>query len=233
MLRSPAIGALVLALAAAAAGPERAPVLVELFTSEGCSSCPPADAALAQLDRQAIVLSEHVDYWDQLGWKDRFSSEAFTQRQQAYAKGFGIDSPYTPQMVVDGQAQFVGSDTRRAAQEIAKAAARSKASIVLVRSGAGVKVTVEGAPREADIWLALADNSASTEVRNGENRGHTLRHVAVVRSMRKIGSVKRGGTFGKQVDLPGSATGQRVVVFLQEAGQAHVLGAAMLPSAEN
>src|SRR5580700_1967772 len=98
--------------------PQRMPVLVELFTSEGCSSCPPADRHLVQLDQQVIVLSEHVDYWDRLGWKDRFSSPAFTERQEVYAKEFGLDSPYTPQMVVDGAAQFTGGDTRRAALEI-------------------------------------------------------------------------------------------------------------------
>jgi hypothetical protein len=230
MLRSLLIGVCFVVFATAAAGPERAPVLVELFTSEGCSSCPPADAALAQLDRQAIVLSEHVDYWDRLGWKDRFSSAAYTERQVAYAKQFGLDSPYTPQMVVDGQAQFTGGDTRRAVGEIDKAAGHAKASISLARSGAGVKVAVEAAPREADIWLALADNSASTDVRNGENKGHTLRHVAVVRSLRKIGSIKRNGTFSKQIDLPADSAGQRVVVFLQAAGQAQVLGAALLPA---
>jgi hypothetical protein len=235
MLRSLLLAASCIVVSAVAANsgraPERAPVLVELFTSEGCSSCPPADRHLQQLDSQVIVLSEHVDYWDHLGWKDRFSSPAFTERQEAYARQFGLDSPYTPQMVVDGVAQFTGGDTRRAATEIDKAAERPKASIYLSRSGSGVRVDIEGAPKEAEIWLALADNNDSTKVAGGENKGHTLTHVAVVRSIRKIGSLKRGGTFSRQVDLP-DAAGERVVVFLQEAGQARVLGAAMLPSPE-
>jgi len=231
MLRNFLLAASCIALAAGATEPERAPVLVELFTSEGCSSCPPADLHLARLDSQVIVLSEHVDYWDQLGWKDRFSSHEFTARQEGYVRAFGIDGPYTPQMVVDGAAQFSGGDTRRAAQEIEKAARGPKAHISLSRSDAGVQVAIEGAPHDADIWLAVADNNASTQVRNGENKGRTLNHVAVVRSLRKIGWAKRGKAFSRQVDLPGSS-GQRVVVFLQEAGQAHVLGAALLPSAQ-
>ena len=217
-------------LATAASGPERTPVLVELFTSEGCSSCPPADATLALLDSRAIVLSEHVDYWDRLGWRDRFSSEAFTQRQEAYAKGFGLEGPYTPQMVVDGAVQFNGSDRQRAAEAIEKSASVQKASIVLARTAAGVRIAVEGVSRDGDVYLALADNAATTEVRNGENKGHTLRHVAVVRSLRKIGGVRKSKSFSKEVDLPNTAESQRVVVFIQEAGQSHVLGAAMLDS---
>jgi hypothetical protein len=232
MLRNLLLAASCIVLSAVAANPQRVPVLVELFTSEGCSSCPPADRHLQQLDSQAIVLSEHVDYWDQLGWKDRFSSPAFTERQEVYAKQFGLDSPYTPQMVVDGVAQFTGGDTRRAAAEIEKAADRPKAAIFLERIGAGVRVDIEGSPKEADIWLALADNNDSTSVAGGENKGHTLTHVAVVRSIRKIGSLKRGGTLSRHVDLPSGSAGQRVVVFVQEAGQARVLGAAMLPASE-
>ena len=99
-----------------------------------------------------------------------------------------------------------------------------------MRSDAGVRVETQGAPRDADLWLALADSSASTQVKNGENKGRELKHVAVVRSLRKLASLKRGAAFSKQVDLPASTGGQRVVVFLQEAGQARVLGVAMLPA---
>lgn len=232
MLRNLLLTASCVVLSAGAADPQRMPVLVELFTSEGCSSCPPADRHLIQLDRQVIVLSEHVDYWDRLGWKDRFSSPAFTERQEAYAKEFGLDSPYTPQMVVDGAAQFTGGDTRRAAVEIDKASDRAKAEVFLARNGSGVRVEISAVPRDADIWLALADDGAISKVTAGENKGRSLGHVAVVRSLRKIGAVKRGGAFTRVIDLPASANGQRIVVFLQEAGQARVLGAAMLSAPE-
>ena len=232
MPRSILLAGFCLVLATAASGPERTPVLVELFTSEGCSSCPPADATLALLDNRAIVLSEHVDYWDRLGWRDRFSSEAFTQRQEAYAKNFGLDSPYTPQMVVDGAVQFNGSDRQRAAEAIEKSAAGQKASVIVARSGSGVHVAVEGSAHDGDVYLALADDAATTDVRNGENKGRTLRHVAVVRSLRKIGSVRKAKSFSKDVDLA-VADNQRIVVFVQEAGQSHVLGAGMIPAVSN
>ena len=102
----------------------RAPILVELFTSEGCSSCPPADRLLQQLDGQVVVLSEHVDYWNHLGWRDPFSSAAFSQRQEAYGRRLHAES-YTPQMVIDGGVEFVGNDAHRAAQEIERAVTRA------------------------------------------------------------------------------------------------------------
>jgi hypothetical protein len=234
MFRNLLLAAACVVLSAGASDSQRRPVLVELFTSEGCSSCPPADRLLQQLDSQAIVLSEHVDYWDRLGWRDRFSSPAFTERQQAYARIFRLDSPYTPQMVVDGAAQFTGGDSGQATLEIDKAAGQARTPIFLTRSGSGVQVRMEGVPHDADIWLALADNADSTKVMAGENKGHTLDHVAVVRSLRKIGAVKRGGgSFTRMVDLPADAAGQRIVVFAQEAGQGRVLGAAMLPTPRN
>lgn len=231
MFRNLFLAAICMVFSVSAANVARAPVLVELFTSEGCSSCPPADRHLQQLDADAIVLSEHVDYWDQLGWKDRFSSPEYTQRQENYAKEFGLDGPYTPQMVVDGAVQFTGGDTRRAAVEIDKAANRPKATIVLGRAEKGVRVDIEEVPHDSDVWLAVADDSDTTRVAAGENKGRTLAHVAVVRSLRKIGFVKRGGAFSRQLELPNSS-GRRVVVFLQEAGQSRVWGAAILPAPE-
>ena len=214
--------------AAAAAEPARAPVLVELFTSEGCSSCPPADRLLQQLDSHAIVLSEHVDYWNQLGWKDPYSSAQFTQRQEAYERQLGVDGPFTPQMVVDGAAQFNGSDASRASSEIGKAGARHKATVKLSRSDAGIDITVEDAPRSGNVYLVLADRTDSSQVAAGENKGRQLQHVAVVRSLKKIGTVKRGQAFHKLVEMPREAAAQRVIVFVQESDLGPVTGAAIV-----
>jgi hypothetical protein len=212
--------------------PQRWPILVELFTSEGCSSCPPADRHLQQLDGQVIVLSEHVDYWDHQGWKDRFSSPAFTERQENYARTFGIDGPYTPQMVVDGISQFTGGDHGRAVTEINKASDRPKASVVLERVDANIRVSVEGSPRDGDVWIAFADEHDSTPVKGGENKGRVLAHVAVVRSLKKLGSIRRGGTFSKMVETVAAQRAQRVVVFVQEPGQGRVMGANLLVAPE-
>ena len=121
-------------------------MLVELFTSEGCSSCPPADRLLERLDPQAIVLSEHVDYWNHQGWKDPFSASIFTQRQEAYGRRFGLDSVYTPEMVVDGETEFNGADGRRALAEISQADRRPKAQVRI--SGTGFSRAV-GLPPDA------------------------------------------------------------------------------------
>jgi hypothetical protein len=211
------------------AGQSRTPVLVELFTSEGCSSCPPADRLLEKLDPQAIVLSEHVDYWNHQGWKDPFSSAAFTARQQQYSRMLNVADVYTPEMIVDGETEFNGSDSKQALQAIAKAASRKKADVRIVRTDAGLRVEIEGVPGSADVFLALAEDSASSQVSAGENNGRQLHHVAILRSMQKIGSVKRGAGFSKEVELPRPAAAQRVIVFLQPSGLGRVSGAAMLP----
>ncbi|MDR3702873.1 MAG: DUF1223 domain-containing protein [Candidatus Sulfopaludibacter sp.] len=204
--------------------PTRVPVLVELFTSEGCSSCPPADHILEQLDPQVIVLSEHVDYWNHLGWKDRFSSHAFTQRQEDYARLLHPDGPYTPQMVVDGTTEFNGSDSARARQALTAAAQRPKAAVRIARNGSGLQVDVSDAPHAAGVFLAIADNSAESQVGAGENHGRRLHHVAILRSLRKLGSIKKGGVFSQLVEAPGPS--QRAVVFVQEPELGAIEGAA-------
>jgi hypothetical protein len=209
----------------------QAPVLVELFTSEGCSDCPPADLLLARLDAQAIVLSEHVDYWNSLGWKDPFSSALFSRRQESYCAQLNSKGPYTPQMVVDGETEFVGSDAARAMAAIAKAARRPKAEVKLTRAEAGLQVEVASAPEGGDVWMALADDRDASQVTAGENRGRRLEHIAVVRSLRRIGAVKRGGSFSSLLEVPAAGAPQRVVVFVQEAGQGKVTGAGMWRSA--
>jgi hypothetical protein len=225
------VAVLTLALLTGCFAQSRSPVLVELFTSEGCSTCPPADQLLESLDSKAIVLSEHVDYWDEGGWKDRFSSHANTLRQEAYGRIFHLESVYTPQMVVDGETEFSGGDSRKAADAITKAASRPKAAIRISRLPAGLRVEVSGAPANATVYLALADNQATSQVAGGENGGRQLHHIAVMRSLQKLGTVRRGAAFQKQLDLPAAAARQRVVVFLQDAGPGRISGAVMLPPA--
>src|ERR1039458_2898933 len=229
MFRILLMAALGTTFAASGADSTRAPVLVELFTSEGCSSCPPADRLLESLDPDAIVLSEHVDYWDRLGWRDPYSGHSNTQRQEAYARGFGIEGPYTPQMVIDGVTEFVGNDERRARDELTRARSREKIGIRLARTAAGVRVEIDAAPKASDVWLALADNSGTSQVAAGENKGRRLHHVAILRSLRKIGAVKRDAGFAQNIDvLPGAG---RVIVFVQDSGLGRVYGAGILGEA--
>ena len=228
----------------------RTPVLVELFTSEGCSSCPPADRLLQKLDQQPIagaemvVLSEHVDYWNQIGWKDPYSAHSYSERQSAYANRFALDSVYTPQMVVDGATEFVGSDSGLAEKSFQKALHNPKipltiSSISLDHSNT-LHAHLETGPLEpsfglsnADIYLAVALNRAESQVSAGENSGHRLVHVSVVRSLTKIGALGKGQHFAQdaQVKLePGSdPSNLRLIAFLQEPGQGRVWGAASLP----
>ncbi len=211
-------------------------VVVELFTSQGCSSCPPADALLAMLDNDpnVIVLSEHVDYWNHLGWRDPFSSSAFSMRQQRYARMFNQDGPYTPQMVVDGRAQFVGSDARQARTAIARAGKASKVAVTLWKEGDRVRVSVaalpaDGKARNAELWVALVRPEGAADVPRGENAGRTLRHVAIVRSLTKAGTATRkAGVEHTFVPPPPEGSGWRVVAFLQEPGQGAILGGGRL-----
>jgi len=226
MLRNLLLAGLGASLLAFGADSVRAPVLVELFTSEGCSSCPPADRLLESLDPQVIVLSEHVDYWDRLGWRDPFSAHANTVRQEGYARGFGTQGPYTPQMVVDGVTEFVGNDARRATEEIARVRSREKIGVHLARTAEGVQVQIDPAAKGADVWLALADDSGTSQVAAGENKGRQLHHVAILRSLRKIGSVKRGAAFAQSVAVPPGAG--RVIVFVQDSGLGKVYGVGSL-----
>jgi hypothetical protein len=213
---------------AAGAGPMRAPVLIELFTSEGCDSCPPADKLLETLDPSVIVLSEHVDYWDHLGWRDPFSAHNNTVRQESYARHLAIQGPYTPQMVVDGTVEFNGADARRASDEIARAAKREKTAVRLTRNGNALKIETDGAVHASDVMLAIAEDSAASQVAAGENKGKRLHHVAILRSLRKIGSVKRGATFAQSVDLGADSAGKRVIVFLQDGDLGRISGAGSL-----
>jgi len=220
---------------------QKLPVLVELFTSQGCSSCPPADTLLAKLEKEqpvpgveVIVLSQHVDYWDQLGWRDPFSSAQFTRRQSIYAARLGAHGNYTPQMVVDGKVEFVGSDTRRALVAITEAAKRPKGAMRLTtvdrQPGAWtIRIDISDAPALIEVMVALVDPSATIQVPRGENGGRELRHSGVVRTLTGAGTVAKSDGFTKEVTLKPSSPNQRAVVFLQAKNQGAVLGAALLP----
>lgn len=182
----------------------KTPVLVELFTSEGCSDCPPADGVLGRLEREQpnadaeiITLALHVDYWDRLGWKDTFSSHLYSERQTGYAETFKLDSVYTPQMIVDGQQQFVGSNFGAAQNAVGEAAKNQKATIELTmgtdakNQNPNVKVKISNLPAHENsyVWLAIAENNLKTAVGRGENRDKTLSHSSVVREMKLIGEI--------------------------------------------
>ena len=232
---------LVTLLAASSGAVGRTPVLVELFTSEGCSSCPPADALLARLAArqpldgvEIIALSEHVDYWDRLGWKDPFSAALFSQRQEAYASVFGTGNIYTPQMVIDGQAEFVGGDEGRALREIQRAARTPKVPVRLEWQSPGkLHVHVGEVAAMADVLLAVTESGIAVDVLRGENGGRRLAHAAVVRRLTRIGRVEdRAAVF--EVTMPVAIESGwrkeqlRAVVFVQEARRKHIVGAASL-----
>lgn len=231
-------------------GPPRV-VIVELFTSEGCSSCPPADALLKELSEQQrvngvqiVALEEHVDYWNHLGWRDPYSSIEYSERQNDYAQVFGTDGLYTPQMVVDGQRELVGSRSLAAREAIQKAADQPKAEIILV-PGANVSpsrpvfevqiksldgVAIHG---EAEVWIAVTEKGLQTDVKAGENSGETLKHAAVVRSLRKIDTVRDPAGYKRQdqvtIDPGWKKENLAVVVFLAEKSSRKIIGAAAAP----
>jgi hypothetical protein len=237
------------AASAAPSATNSAPVVVELFTSEGCSSCPPADALLAKLDAEKrvdgveiIALEEHVDYWDSLGWRDPYSSPLWTARQTAYAEAFRASGAYTPQMVVDGADEFVGSRERQARQSIRAAAQKPKAS-VSVESHEGrqpgafqLKIAIQMLPSDVpaddtQVWLAVTETGLHSNVTRGENAGEDLHHAAVVRSLQKIGALGKSSmpyTVESAIRLNPAWNREHVrfVVFVQDKKTLHILGAA-------
>lgn len=201
------------------------PVLVELFTSQSCSSCPPAEAYLAELARQPeiVALAYHVDYWDQLGWRDPFSSAAATARQRAYARVLSLDSVYTPQMVIEGRYDAVGSDRRRVTSAIAAAAAVPPPAPVSLTAEAGALAARIGVGTgEGRAWFVVYDLRHQTLVHGGENAGRMLTNVNVVRSIDEIGRWS-GAALSFTRDQPPPGAG--AAVFVQSSNGA-ILGAA-------
>ena len=231
-------------VAAAENAVPRVPVLLELFTSEGCSSCPPADRLLETLDRtqpvagaDLIVLSEHVDYWDRLGWRDPFSSALNTARQQDYTNKYNLDGVYTPQLVVDGRYGLVGSDGGEVSSAIHKAIREQKIPIAISKvSNDGNRVTaridlpasqsLKGA--RGVLYLAIADNRAESHVARGENSGRSLAHVAVTRVLKQVATIDLGNGTATDVTLPfqSGSSGSRLVAFVQDPKSGHVLAVA-------
>lgn len=228
-------------------------VLVELFTSEGCSSCPPADNMLIELEKiqpipqaEIIALSEHVDYWNRLGWTDPFSSSEFSSRQSRYARVFKNDSIYTPQMIVDGYIEFVGSNSSKAHSAISQAAQKPKAKIRFSltqtkedrkKIGLQFNIHIEDLPAisagdTADVIIAITESGLQSSIARGENAGRRIAHTAVVRKLDIIGTATSKGTFDKlaatEIERDWSRDQLRAVVFVQERESMRIIGAAAL-----
>jgi len=224
------------------------PIFIELFTSEGCSSCPPADSWLEKIDAsqpipgaEAIVLSEHVDYWNHDGWKDPYSSSALTERQNNYAREFGLSSPYTPQAIVDGQTELHLNDSQQTISVFQKVATATMIPVTIgpvTMEGNGpallhahIEIQGQSAKLGSDVYGVIALDHAESQVLRGENGGKHLTHVAVVEEIRKIGKLQKGRDLSLdfQTKLPSGVDPHnlRLVVFLQQSDQGKVLGAAM------
>ena len=242
---------------APAAGAEAGgPVVLELFTSQGCSTCPPADRLLSELGRdgsagQLVPLSFHVDYWDRLGWSDPFSSSRWSQRQQQYAHALSGDRLATPQLVIDGRSQSVGSKRDEVLRQIAAARARRPAAAVDLamdapgRAGArsrlrvkvSVRVLEQTASRDLDLWVALTQSGLVTEVKGGENAAATLHDDFVVRRLEKAFTVRgrAGEQRSKELDLALDPSWPladlAVTAFVQDPASLVIVGAARSPVA--
>jgi len=221
----------------------RIPVVVELFSSEGCSSCPAADAYLDALDRAqpiegvtVIAFEEHVDYWDRLGWRDPFGSPTFSARQQDYARVLADHQVFTPEIVFDGHQVMPGGDEDAARALLQRAAREPKARLTLQRDGARVTVDVTDAPASsaddpAEAWLAITESGLATDVRAGENAGRHLVHAPIVRRLRSLGRVSGGNLHVETAldpDPTWKASALRTAVFVQLARTRRVIGAATL-----
>lgn len=219
--------------------------IVELFTSEGCSSCPPADALLRQIHLketsagQLIVgLSEHVTYWNSLGWKDPYSDEVFTQRQSAYASKLSLDSSYTPQMVLNGRDQFVGSNSAALQQALRTDASRKHADLKILSStrdadGLQVNFSLGGTSgKQMEIMAVLTDDMDQSKVLRGENSGRSLQHISVARSLSRVATISGDSQRSIHLRLPNGFTtspAHHLVLFAQEPNLGLIVGGATVP----
>jgi hypothetical protein len=218
------------------------PVIVELFSSEGCSSCPPADAWLSSVDRSqsvegvaVVALEEHVDYWDRLGWRDPFAQPQFGERQRGYARVLLDRRVFTPEIVVDGHSVVENGDEDRAARDLQAAAGEARAHVTLSRRGNHVTIDVSDIPSPTDepseIWLAVTESGLSSDVATGENAGRRLVHAPIVRILRKVGSASTGAFHGDvdvALDITWAPRALRFVAFVQRATGRRIVGASAI-----
>jgi hypothetical protein len=215
------------------------PVLVELFTTEGCSDCPPADELLSDLKKrqpvpaaEIVAIGLHVDYFNHLGWKDRFSDAQFTERQRSYEERLKEPDVFTPQIVVDGMVEANGQAP--AMQAIARAAAQPKpVQVILEPDGKSLRLRLQGAlAKTANAYLAVVEDDLETTVKNGENKGKTLRHAAVARTMELLGqpsNIQWTRSISLKVPPDIHAEKAQVIAFLQDDKTGKVLGIGVLP----
>lgn len=211
--------------------------VVELFTSEGCSSCPPADALVARLqkendDQPVYILAFHVDYWNRLGWKDVFSTAAFSDRQNRYANWLHLQSVYTPQVVVNGSKEFVGSEERTLRNAIrtnlqkAPSAKLDLSKVNIDQGHVNLQYHMEGASGSMSLLLAVVQKSATINVQGGENRGRTLTHVQIVRNFETVAlNGNEGGNV--RISLPAGISPQELelVAFMQNNRNGEIIAA--------
>jgi hypothetical protein len=220
--------------AAARADDARSPVVLELFTSQGCSSCPPADALLTELAASrpgVIALAFHVDYWDSLGWKDEFSSPEWSARQASYGAALR-SQPYTPQLVIEGRTHVVGSSRIRALAAIEAAARLPSEPVTLSarRDGEVVRVAYDAGPDRDDrvVWVALTESGRVTKVARGENAGETLKNDFVVRAFEEMPGMR--GTATLRLAPGWRVADLRVVAIVQARAGRDIRGAAVSPA---
>ncbi len=237
------VSAMCLSVSSSAEDRKPGAVLVELFTSEGCSSCPPADALLRKIDQKQtesgqliVAISEHVDYWNQLGWTDPFSSHDYSERQSQYAEKFHLDSVYTPQMVINGERQVNGSLPSAVLQAI-RATDHGNPVVLQISSaqwsekGLDVAFSASGnlPSSGVDIFAVIADDTDTSSVSRGENSGRTLTHVSVARSLVRITSLRQPGEQKARVPLSNRIprTKMHLILFAQARGLGPIMGVAI------
>jgi hypothetical protein len=211
--------------------------VVELFTSEGCSSCPPADELVAKIQKESAgkpvyILAYHVDYWNHLGWKDQFSSADFSKRQHDYANYLHLQSVYTPQIVVNGKTEFVGSEEgalRNAIRASLQGGSSARVDLSILKENknqVSLKYTTEGTDKNTVLFVALLQKSAQTKVMRGENGGHTLSHVQIVRKLQR--ALLNGSSGVENITLPQGVDSRNweIIAFLQNTANGAVTGAA-------